>query len=285
MLYVKVNATSANVCVGFDCLGLALDISNTFTFEKSNEFEFFGFEHEFSNIENNLVYYTYKYLFDKLNREIIPVKIGFNGEIPISRGLGSSSSLIVAGAFAANYLMGNPLSKEEIFDVCANIEGHPDNVAPAIYGGLVASFKKDNKFYPIAYEVNDSLRFIVVVPPYKISTHEARKVLPISLEYKDIVHNLSRIVNVPYAFKSGDIDLLIELFDDKLHEPYRMKLIKDYNEIKEICDKNKVAFAISGSGSTMIIIAKDYSIVDKLSEIECEIKTPCIGSGVKLWEV
>ena len=95
MLQVKVPATSANLCVGFDVLGLALSLYNTFTFEKSNEFEFFGFDDEFNNINNNLVYDSYKYTFDKLGRELIPVRIGFKGDIPVSRGLGSSSSLIV----------------------------------------------------------------------------------------------------------------------------------------------------------------------------------------------
>ncbi|MBQ3253327.1 MAG: homoserine kinase [Acholeplasmatales bacterium] len=284
MLYVKVNATSANVCVGFDVLGLSLDISNIFTFEKRKVFSFTGFENEFSNKNNNLVYSSYIEVFKRLNREPIPVEIGFSGNIPVSRGLGSSSSLIVAGVFAANYMLGGPLNKDELFNICTSIEGHPDNVAPAVYGGLVASYKKDNKFYSIKYDVSSNLKFITVIPPFKLSTEKARGVLPKNLEYNDIVHNMSRIVNLPRAFEKGDLNLLIDLFDDKLHEPYRAKLIKGYDELKRISSENNVAFAISGSGSTMLIIANDYSIIDKISSFGFEIKTPSIGDGVTMWE-
>ena len=140
MFRVKVNATSANLCVGFDVLGLALDIKNEFTFEKKPCFEFEGFEDKYCTVENNLVYDSYVKVFEKLNKKPIPAKIGFKGDIPVSRGLGSSSSLIVGGVFAANHILGNPLSINDCFDICAMIEGHPDNVAPAIYGNLVASY-------------------------------------------------------------------------------------------------------------------------------------------------
>lgn len=146
MLRIRVEATSANVCVGFDVLGIALNLYNEFTFEKSDEFKFKGFLPEFSNIKNNMVYDSYIEVFKQLKKEPIPVTIGFNGDIPVSRGLGSSSSLIVAGVFAANEMLNRPLSKNECFDICARIEGHPDNVAPAIYGGLVASYKKDDSY-------------------------------------------------------------------------------------------------------------------------------------------
>ncbi len=284
MLHVRVNATSANVCVGFDVLGIALNLANDFTFEKQNDFCFTGFEPVYCCKEKNLVYKAYCRVFEYIKLEPIPVKIGFSGEIPVSRGLGSSSSLIVAGAFGANAIAGNPLSTQELYNICCEIEGHPDNVAPAIYGGLIASYHTENGYRSIGYPVHKDLKFIVVIPPVKLSTHEAREVLPKSLEYKDIVHNLSRIVHLPKAFAEGNVELLKDLFDDRLHEPYRGKLIPGYQRLKEICQAEKVAFAISGSGSTMLMISKDENIVSKLKEFKYNIKILEVGQGVKIWE-
>lgn len=285
MLQVRVSATSANVCVGFDVLGLALSLENVFTFEKKNEFSFKGFLPKYSNKNHNLVYDSYVNVFKRLNLEPIPVEIGFKGDIPVSRGLGSSSSLIVAGVFAANYFLNNKLTNDELLNICCEIEGHPDNVAPAVLGGLVASFKDDNGYHSISYPVSNKLKFFAVIPPFELSTHMAREVLPKALEYKDIVNNLSRIIHLPKAFNDGDVKLLKSLFNDKLHEPYRGNLIKGYNEIKEILKNEDAAFAISGSGSTMLIIAYDNNVINKISHLGYEIKELAVGDGVNLREV
>lgn len=285
MLKIEVEATSANLCVGFDVLGLALDLKNTFTFTKADETSFEGFLDEFSKKETNLVYEAYKLVFDKANKEAVDVKIGYQGDIPLSRGLGSSSSLIVAGIFAANYFLGNPYTKDELFQFATELEGHPDNVAPAIYGGLVASYKKDNQYYPTKYEVSDDLKFTVLIPPYPISTAMARTVLPKSLEYKDIVWNLSRIVNIPLAFSKGDIPLLKDLFSDKLHEPYRKALIKDYDKVNNILKDKECALSISGSGSCMLVVSKDLAFIEDLKDLNLQIKTLNVGVGVLLEEL
>ena len=278
MFLVKVSATSANVCVGFDVLGIALNLENQFGFEKANDFSFEGFEHQYANIKNNMVYTAYKKVFDYLKKDIIPVKISFKGDIPVSRGLGSSSSLIVAGLMGANAILNNPLNEEDILNLACEIEGHPDNVAPAIYGGLIASYKVDNKYKSINYEVSNDLKFVVIIPPYKLSTNEARKALPKVLPYSDIVNNLSRIINIPKAFKDGDVKLLKELFNDKLHEPYRGKLIKDYEAIKNDLKDLECAFAISGSGSTMLVITKDEKeILEKLKKYGYDTKVVKVG--------
>ena len=285
MLKVKVEATSANVCVGFDVLGIALNLYNEFTFKEQEEFSFKGFLDEFSKKETNLVYESYKKVFDLRGEKPIPVEIGFKGDIPVSRGLGSSSSLIVAGIFAANYFLKNKYTKEELFDIAAMLEGHPDNVAPAIYGGLVASYKKGDKYYPNLYAINKDLRFTVVIPKNKVSTHDARGVLPKELPYSDIVWNMSRIINLPKAFMEGNITLLKDLFDDRLHEPYRKKLILEYENVKNVVDKYDCAFAISGSGSTMLIISKDLEFLDELKKLGLDIKTLEVGSGVKMEDI
>ena len=284
MLTIKVEATSANICVGFDVLGLSLDIYNEFTFELKNEFSFKGFDKQYSNINNNLVYDAYKKVFDIVKAKTLPVEIGYKGDIPVSRGLGSSSSLIVAGVFAANYFLNNKFSKDELFQICASMEGHPDNVAPAIYGGLVASYKVSDTYKHVSYNVSKDLNFYVIIPPFKISTAEARKVLPKELSYSDINNNLSRIVNIPYAFENGDICMLKDLFNDKLHEPYRAKLIKGFDEIKAEALKNNSCLSISGSGSTMLLITKDNEILNKIDTLGYKVLKVNVGSGVKVGE-
>ena len=284
MLIVKVEATSANVCVGFDVLGIALNLVNEFTFERKNEFSFKGFDKEYLTKENNLVYEAYKTVFDYAKEELVPVEIGYKGDIPVSRGLGSSSSLIVAGIFAANHFLKNKFTKRELFDIATKLEGHPDNVAPAIFGGLVASYEKDGAYYPNIYPISKDLRFSVIIPNVCVSTHEARKVLPKELSYKDIVWNMSRIVNLPRAFSLGDIGLLKDLFSDRLHEPYRSKLIPGYDEIKNAVKDLDCAFSISGSGSTMLLVHKDIKIVDEIKDLGYEIKTLEVGKGVVVEE-
>ena len=184
-----------------------------------------------------------------------------------------------------NLFLGNKYSKRELFDIATTLEGHPDNVAPAIYGGLVASYQKDNKYYPNLYPIHKDLKFSVIIPEECVSTQKARGVLPKELSIKDIVWNMSRIVNIPRAFSDGDIHLLKDLFSDRLHEPYRSKLIKDYDTIKNLIKDDDVAFAISGSGSTMLMISKDLDFIPKLLSKGFNVKTLTVGSGVSVEEL
>ncbi len=283
MLTVKVCATSANVCVGFDVLGLALDLANFYQFEEAKEFSLIGFDQPYQKFEHNLVYQAYIRAFEYVQQEPIPVHISIRTNIPVSRGLGSSASLIVAGLFAANYYLNNRFTKEELLQLATQMEGHPDNVAAAIYGGLVASYY-DDQYHSICYPVHPDLHFIAVIPHYQVATSEARKILPNEVSYHDAVHNLSRIIHLPKAFAEGDVRLLKVLFSDQLHEPYRKKLIKEYQEIYNICKKEEAALAISGSGSTMLIICKDLSLQEKLEKLNCTIKSLKIGKGVEVWK-
>lgn len=284
MLRIKVEATSANLCVGFDTLGMALDIYNEFTFEKADDFGFKGFLPRYLTITHNLVYDSYIEFFKYINKEPIPVIIGFNGDIPVSRGMGSSSSLIVAGVFGANYISGANLSKDELFSLCANIEGHPDNVAPAIYGNVVASFKYDGKYYPNIYKVSNKLKFGVVIPSDALKTEDARRVLPDSYNRADIVNNLSRIVNLPKALEEGNLELIKMLCVDKIHEPYRKKLIKEFDDIEAIINKYNGKLIISGSGSTMLIISNNYEYEKELLDKGYNFKRVNVGSGLRITE-
>lgn len=280
MYKIKVPASSANIGVGFDVLGIAFDLYNEFYFEKSDHFSFEGFENEYMN-EDNLVKKTYISLFRYSNVDLIPVKIGIKSvEIPISRGLGSSTSLVIAGAFAANYYMGNIYTKDQLYSICSNIEGHPDNVGPAIYGGFVAGYQLNEEFFHISYPLNAELKFLVIIPDQKIATQLSRSVLPIRLLYSDIVNNTSRIINLPYAFEKGDMELLRVLLMDKMHEPYRLPLIFKAYEVKNIAIANDSVCVLSGSGSTLLVITKKSDLKQKFDSIGYPVLEVTVSKGI-----
>ena len=262
---VTVPATSANLGPGFDTLGIALSFYNKFIFEKKEQFEFINVFEKYAN-ENNLIVRSAIETYNYIGCDVIPFSLEEEQVIPISRGLGSSATCIVAGIMAANYFTGNKLTKNEILKIATSIEGHPDNVAPAIFGGLVSSFKNFNDIEYTKYDVSNDLYFTVAIPSFTLSTHKSRGALPKKLSYSDIVYSLSRAINIPKALETGDIKKLYVLLSDKLHQPYRMKLISESYLFKDFSKRNKMPFCISGSGSTLLFIS-DYEIVMKLSKI------------------
>lgn len=282
MFKIKIPATSANIGVGYDVMGLAFNLYNEFVFEVADEFELSGFDIEYIN-EENLCKSAYSYLFKLKGLDIVPVKINLiSSSIPIARGLGSSTSLIVAGIFAANEVMKKPYTVDELYSICCNIEGHPDNVGPAIYGGLSCGYKIDDKYKHISYPVNSKLKFLAVVPDQKIATKISRAVLPHEITYPDIINNTSRIVHMPFAFKTGNITLLRELTSDRLHEPYRMPLIFKAYEVKNIALANDSVCTLSGSGSTLLIITKKANLIEKFVGLDCQVFNLELSSGISI---
>lgn len=255
MLTIEVPASSGNLGCGFDSLGLAINLYNIFTFENSVAFILKGFESGIA--EDNLVCRSYNYVFEYLKKEVIPVKITLReAQIPIARGLGSSASCIVAGVYAANYFLGSILSQEKCLKIATLIEGHPDNVCASALGGLVSSFITDDSVMAAPYPVSKDISFYMAIPNFVLSTEEARKALPDMLPLKDLVSSLSRAIQLPYAFDKGDISLLKALMDDKIHEPYRLPLIKDAIEIKNDYKDLDVAISVSGAGPSLLLISK-----------------------------
>jgi len=255
---IRVPATSANLGSGFDCLGIAFQCYNVFEFEKlSSGLKFEGCSEQYANM-NNLSYVSYKAVCDKIGADssvkITTVDIG----VPVSRGLGSSATLIVAGAVAANRLHGDKLSKDEIFKICTEIEGHPDNIAPAIYGGLCASVVADSTPITVKYPVSEKIYFTAVVPDFEVLTKEARSLIPSMVRREDAVFNMSRTAILPFAFEKGDFDLIKVATQDRLHERYKKKLFKNVSDVEaRAYECGAVSFLISGAGSTCLCISKD----------------------------
>ena len=255
MVIVRVPATSANVGVGFDCLGIALSLTATFLMTPASELKIEGCEERFRG-KDNLVWQSYLQACERLGLEAKPLHITILSPIPLSGGLGSSSACVIAGVAAAQALSPAGYSREQCLELATMIEGHPDNVAPAIMGGLVSSFIEDDQTTSTAMSIADNLRFIAIAPPYEVRTADARRVLPTEVSLATAVWQMGRCVAVVRALETGDADLLAKASHDKLHEPYRSKLIADYEPLREAAlGAGAAAFLISGSGSTMLAIA------------------------------
>ena len=262
MKTLKVPATSANLGPGFDCLGLAYTLYNEYKIEKSNKMLIEGCPIEFTT-KDNIFNVAFTETMKKLKKSG-SYHVHYEPTIPSSRGLGSSANVIVAGCMTANLLYGgnHKLSKDEIFQIASKIEGHPDNIAPAIYGGLTASTKlNDGTYHYSKYKVSDKLHFTVLIPDFNISTSEARKILPKSYSKENVVETISHSILMVEALKSGNFELLKTVSKDYVHEPYRKKLIKDYDYIKKEVEKNGDAvLLISGSGPTLLCISKKANL-------------------------
>lgn len=259
---ISVPASSANLGPGFDVLGLALDLANTCEFKLSddkNEFE--------NNINSNLIYNAYKYAFDFYGEEALPVDFNVDTNVPLSRGLGSSASCIVMGIMAAFDVMKRDFDKKEILKLATKMEGHPDNVAPAIFGNAVASILKDDQVYLEEFEVSNNFKFLAIIPDFKLPTKEARDALPKTYSKEDTVFNLSRLSMVILSLISGNEENLRVALDDKIHEPYRLKLIPEINKIEKIIDDSEaLGHYLSGAGSTIMVVLKadDKASEDKI---------------------
>ncbi len=263
---VRVPATSANIGPGFDVLGIALSLYNTFTFEKKESgLSFTGCERKYAN-EKNLLYVSFKLVADAAGKEVCGLSIDTYSEIPVARGLGSSASLIAAGAFAANVLLDCGYTKEELVRITTPLEGHPDNLAPAMLGGFTAAMTDDGELFTVNLDICEELRFFALVPNFETKTSHARAVLPTSIVRADSVFNTSHALLLTKAFKTGDMVLLSHAIKDKLHEQYRKKLIFGFDDAKNAAKRaGAEVFFISGSGSTCMCVSKN-DITEALKE-------------------
>ena len=271
---VRVPATSANCGPGFDSLGLALTLYNEFTFSISDEQFGFSLEVEgegkdsFHASGRNMAFASFLAVWNKLtDHKRIGIDVQMKNQVPKSRGLGSSSTAIVAGVTAASILSGANLTQDEILQEANKLEGHPDNVAPAIYGGFTISFQENGVAHTLRTVPRMPLQFIAVVPDMQLSTHLAREAIPKEIVHSDAVFNASRTALLTAALLEDRPELLQYALEDKLHQPYRAKLIPG---LPEVFAAGKAAGAyqciISGSGSTLLAYAspeKDGNAIGK----------------------
>jgi homoserine kinase len=256
MIKVIVPATSANLGPGFDAFGLALNIYNTFSFEEKSDGKLTirGVERKYQGT-TNLVYRAMQEVFSKVNYHPKGLSIHSDVAVPISRGLGSSATCIVAGLFGANSISGNQLSKDDLFNIAVKLEGHPDNVAPAIFGGLVVSLNDYDKNIYIKNTVHPCYDFYAFVPNFVLSTSDARNILPKKISHSDATHNIAKATITYLSFVNGLEDNLKTCMKDRLHQPYRKKLIPHYDSItRKARDFGCLNSCISGAGPTILTV-------------------------------
>ena len=235
---VKVPATTANLGPGFDCLGVALQIYNWITVERG-----------VSGTRHPMVKAAAEAFFRRCGEASFEFRWTVSGEVPRSRGLGSSVTVRLGILHGLNALAGSRLTREEIFAICAELEGHPDNAAPAAFGGFTIAGARA----PLQrYRVDRSLAFALLIPDFEIQTKEARQVLPGSVSLPDAVVSMASASAIAGAFASRDYQKLQGAFEDRLHQPYREKLMPF---LRDVINAGTQAGALggwlSGSGSTV----------------------------------
>ena len=263
---IRVPATTANLGPGFDAFGCALQLYTDVTFEETESgLEITGCDEEFAG-PDNLAYVSYCAVLASLSEEIKGVKIHIDANIPICRGLGSSAALLVAGAMGANVLRGNRLSTQGLLNITNAMEGHPDNLAPAFFGGLTASMVDNGLPVAVNFPLHPDWEFLALVPDFNMPTVKARAVLPEQVSRADAIYNIAHGALVLKALELGDEKLLRNAMQDKLHQPYRKHMMEDYETIESIARTAGAAFCLSGAGPTLLCITRDKTLKEKLAE-------------------
>ena len=265
---VRVPATTANIGPGFDSMGCALALYNYITCEvlPAGKLVITGCPEPYQN-EENLAVQGYRAVLSRLGLPNEGLSLNIRAEIPVCRGLGSSAAMIAGGAAAANLLHGASLSSAELLAVTNEIEGHPDNLAPAIYGGLTASLVEDGKPRTVKLPLSPTLRWVAAIPDFELSTHLARAVLPKEVAFVDAVYNASHVAVLVGALGRGDRELIAMALRDRLHQPYRESLIPEYGKVKAAAEQcGAIAFCISGAGPTLLALTDEASFAAQFAE-------------------
>lgn len=260
VIRVQVPATTANLGPGFDCLGMALELYNIIEFSKiprglNIEVEGEGAGDLACN-EGNLVYRAAKRVFDRVGYVPAGLRIRLVNGIPVGRGLGSSAAAVIGGIIAANRLCGAELSKREILALACSMEGHPDNIAPALLGGLVIYVAVDGDITWTKISLPAGLKAVLAIPDFTMNTLDAREALPHMVTMRDAVFNIGRAALLVAALHKGDLSVLGTAMEDKLHQSFRAGLIPGY---KKVVSAARLAgargVALSGSGPAIIALA------------------------------
>jgi homoserine kinase len=257
---IRVPATTANLGAGFDCIGAALSLYNEFTWTTiatdSLVIAVQGLEAARVNTDaNNLAYQAFLRLYSRIDRTPPIIQLEIKLGVPLARGLGSSATAIVGGLLGANALAGNPLSQSEVMQLAIEMEGHPDNVVPALIGGcrLAATAKSGWAIADIPW--HDSVVPVVAIPNFELSTAEARSVLPNDYSRADAIFNTAHLGLTIRGLETGNAEWLTAALVDRLHQPYRQKLIVGYTDVEQaVIAAGGYGMVISGAGPTLLAL-------------------------------
>ncbi|MFC4078358.1 homoserine kinase [Salinithrix halophila] len=264
-----VPGSTANLGSGFDSIGMALDRFLRLHIEPSDQLELDPKGEALAQVErgrDNLVFRVMEQLFRKAGQQMPSLRIVAESDIPLARGLGSSAAAIVAGLMAANYLLGKPFSRKELFREATEWEGHPDNVGASLFGGVVIASWDGEQVHRVSAPV-PPFQLVAAIPRVSLATSRAREVLPASISHGEAVLGSSRANLLTAALLTGDGELLRVGMKDRFHQPYRMALVPGLEElIQEAENYGALGVALSGAGPTVVAFASDPDSVVRYME-------------------
>lgn len=256
----RVPAGTSNLGAGFDALGLALEIYLRVRIEPSTKMEIVALgvdSAEIPTTPDNLILRVATRVAAERKRELHPFRMTIANEIPLARGLGSSAAAIIAGITCYELVAQDRLSEAEIFRYAFEFESHPDNLSPALRGGLVAACQgTDSEVFIANLKVAPGVKSVIVIPEFEVSTEKARAVLPKTYSRKDTVYNIQRSALIVGALTTGNWPLLREAMTDRIHQPYRSSLIPGFEEILALRTPGLLGLALSGAGPTIFALAE-----------------------------
>ncbi|MFD0674345.1 homoserine kinase [Cohnella sp. GCM10027633] len=257
---VKVPASTANLGPGFDSLGMALSLFAWVSLAPASETRITLHGDNLGGVptdKTNLVYEVAQAVFERAGTELPELDIAIRSDIPLTRGLGSSAAAIVGALVAANALIGDPLSKDELFQMATALEKHPDNVGASLFGGIIVAAWDGTRAEHVKLDPPAGLAVMAAVPQFELATKKARGILPESLSLTDAVFNVCHSSLLTAALASGRLDLLRFAMRDRLHQPYRAPLIPGMEKIlREACDNGALGAVLSGAGPTLLLLAE-----------------------------
>lgn len=287
----RVPASTTNLGPGFDVLGLALQLYSTISLEEidaGTEIQVAGVDvDKLANNENNIAYRAANVVFDKVGYKPSGLRLVLTNGIPAIRGLGGSGTAILGGLLTANVLCEEPFSRSELLDFATEFEGHPDNVAASLLGGLVISMMNDDHVHWIQLDCDSDLQVVVAIPNFSLSTKAARGVLPQTVDFADAIHNVSRSSMLVAAIATGKLEMLSLAMADRLHQPYRTPLIPGFDDVAESAmQAGALSVALSGAGPSIAAycttstneVATQMVGAFERHQISCDIKVLSIDS-------
>ncbi|MCE2401798.1 homoserine kinase [Candidatus Poribacteria bacterium] len=294
----RIPASTTNLGPGFDVLGLALKLYSTVTLEttgSSSEVVVSGVDvDKIPSTPEHIAFQAVQSVFQRSGvQQPKGLKLSIANGIPAIRGLGGSGTAILGGLLTANVLCGNPFSYSELLNFATAMEGHPDNVAASLYGGMVISVQEGEHIHTIQLECDPTLHVVLAIPEFTLSTQKARNILPKTVDFADAIYNISRSSLLVACIATGKLEMLSVAMKDKLHQPYRSTLIPGFDDVVDAAtDAGAVSIALSGAGPTiaayclnnMDAVGNRMRDVFKRHNIPCKIQV--IGAdleGAKVW--
>ncbi len=294
----RIPASTTNLGPGFDVLGLALQLYSTVTLEITGEdTEVVVSGVDFEKIPSTPEHSGFKAVETIFQRSGIPqpkgMRLRIENGIPAIRGLGGSGTAILGGLLTANELCDSPFSLSDILDIASEIEGHPDNVAASLYGGMVISVQDGKRIHTIKLDCDPALHLVLAIPEFTLSTQAARDILPDTVKFSDAIYNISRCSLLVASIATGQLDMLALSMKDVLHQPYRSNLIPGFDEVVEAASAaGALSITLSGAGPTvaafclnnMEIVGKQMKAAFMRHNIPCEIKVlRADPEGARVW--